>query len=162
MMIAEFALAVRGSTHQVRIALPFAPIPASHCARMPFQSRRATRILQGRADRIIDVSRWLCSAFHAYNKSSWRKGDNPLDLGGLSPFLQLLYQKLATTYHPGETPRMSARPSTLQQLRDSGWVSKTVKQEIRDNFLRSSNAAKSCSPASSATTTPSSPRSTSP
>src|SRR5215471_16709349 len=32
---------------------------------------------------------------------------------------------------------MSARvrPTNLQQLRDSGWVSKTVKQEIRDNFL---------------------------
>ena len=28
------------------------------------------------------------------------------------------------------------RPATLQALRDSGWVSKTVKQEIRDNFLR--------------------------
>src|SRR3954452_3412178 len=28
------------------------------------------------------------------------------------------------------------RPTTLQALRDSGWVSKTVKQEIRDNFLR--------------------------
>src|SRR5262249_60131828 len=28
------------------------------------------------------------------------------------------------------------RPTTLQQLRDDGWVSKTVKQEIRDNFLR--------------------------
>src|SRR5438309_7705606 len=28
------------------------------------------------------------------------------------------------------------RPYTLQTLRDSGWVSKTVKQEIRDNFLR--------------------------
>src|ERR1700730_14509631 len=28
------------------------------------------------------------------------------------------------------------RPYTLQALRDSGWVSKTVKQEIRDNFLR--------------------------
>jgi magnesium chelatase subunit I len=27
------------------------------------------------------------------------------------------------------------RPSTLSDLRDSGWVSKTVKQEIRDNFL---------------------------
>jgi magnesium chelatase subunit I len=27
------------------------------------------------------------------------------------------------------------RPSNLKQLRDSGWVSKTVKQEIRDNFL---------------------------
>ncbi len=28
------------------------------------------------------------------------------------------------------------RPTTLQDLRASGWVSKTVKQEIRDNFLR--------------------------
>jgi magnesium chelatase subunit I len=27
------------------------------------------------------------------------------------------------------------RPSTLKELRASGWVSKTVKQEIRDNFL---------------------------
>src|SRR5213593_625945 len=33
---------------------------------------------------------------------------------------------------------MSARvrPTNLKELRDSGWVSKTVKQEIRDNFLR--------------------------
>jgi magnesium chelatase subunit I len=30
----------------------------------------------------------------------------------------------------------SVRPATLQQLRDSGWTSKTVKQEIQDNFLR--------------------------
>jgi magnesium chelatase subunit I len=28
------------------------------------------------------------------------------------------------------------RPTTLQDLRASGWVSKTVKQEVRDNFLR--------------------------
>src|SRR5215470_1711729 len=28
------------------------------------------------------------------------------------------------------------RPSNLKELRDSGWQSKTVKQEIRDNFLR--------------------------
>jgi magnesium chelatase subunit I len=28
------------------------------------------------------------------------------------------------------------RPSNLKELRDSGWVSKTVKHEIRDNFLR--------------------------
>jgi magnesium chelatase subunit I len=28
------------------------------------------------------------------------------------------------------------RPTTFKELRDSGWVSKTVKQEIRDNFLR--------------------------
>jgi magnesium chelatase subunit I len=30
----------------------------------------------------------------------------------------------------------SSRPATLQQLRDSGWQSRTVKQEIRANFLR--------------------------
>src|SRR5438309_1199769 len=29
-----------------------------------------------------------------------------------------------------------SRPTTLRQLRDSGWQSKTVKHEIRDNFLR--------------------------
>src|SRR5947207_4957745 len=28
------------------------------------------------------------------------------------------------------------RPTNLKQLRDSGWQSKTVKQEIRDNFLK--------------------------
>ena len=28
-----------------------------------------------------------------------------------------------------------SRPKNLEQLRRSGWVSKTVKQEIRDNFL---------------------------
>src|SRR5713226_3811651 len=27
------------------------------------------------------------------------------------------------------------RPSTFKELRDSGWAPKTVKQEIRDNFL---------------------------
>lgn len=32
--------------------------------------------------------------------------------------------------------QLSSRPSTLQQLRASGWVSRTVKQELRDNFLR--------------------------
>ena len=30
----------------------------------------------------------------------------------------------------------SARPTNLRELRDSGWASKSVKQEIRDNFLR--------------------------
>lgn len=30
---------------------------------------------------------------------------------------------------------MTARPTTLKQLRDSGWKSKTVKDELRDNFL---------------------------
>ena len=29
----------------------------------------------------------------------------------------------------------AARPSNLKQLRESGWVSKTVKNEMRDNFL---------------------------
>src|SRR5690348_2563218 len=30
----------------------------------------------------------------------------------------------------------TSRPLTLKALRDSGWTSKTVKHEIRDNFLR--------------------------
>lgn len=30
----------------------------------------------------------------------------------------------------------ASRPRTLQELRDSGWESRTVKQEIRDNLLR--------------------------
>jgi magnesium chelatase subunit I len=30
----------------------------------------------------------------------------------------------------------SARPTNLRELRDSGWVSKSVKHEVRDNFLR--------------------------
>jgi magnesium chelatase subunit I len=30
----------------------------------------------------------------------------------------------------------TTRPRTLKALRDSGWTSKTVKQEIRDNFLK--------------------------
>src|SRR5438552_15945082 len=30
----------------------------------------------------------------------------------------------------------SSRPSTLADLRASGWVSKTVKHEVRDNFRR--------------------------
>src|SRR5215469_10797399 len=33
------------------------------------------------------------------------------------------------------------RLATLQDLRASGWVSKTVKQEVRDNFLRMLQAA---------------------
>ena len=28
------------------------------------------------------------------------------------------------------------RPRTLRELKQSGWVSKTVKQEIHDNFMR--------------------------
>src|SRR5271165_6543502 len=40
-------------------------------------------------------------------------------------------------HHHGETGAMPARarPDTLKELRESGWVSRTVKQEIRDNFL---------------------------
>jgi magnesium chelatase subunit I len=30
----------------------------------------------------------------------------------------------------------SARPTNLRELRDSGWASKSVKNEVRDNFLR--------------------------
>src|SRR5438874_11211894 len=30
---------------------------------------------------------------------------------------------------------MPSKPTNLKELRQSGWVSKTVKQEIRDNFL---------------------------
>ena len=30
----------------------------------------------------------------------------------------------------------SCRPTTLEQLRESGWVSKPIKREIHDNFMR--------------------------
>src|SRR5688572_28899817 len=33
------------------------------------------------------------------------------------------------------TTSISAKPTTLAELRSSGWQSKTVKQEIHDNFL---------------------------
>ena len=33
-------------------------------------------------------------------------------------------------------PERTSKPTNLQELRESGWISKTVKQEIRDNFLR--------------------------
>src|SRR6187399_2486689 len=33
------------------------------------------------------------------------------------------------------TATLSTRPTTLAGLRNSGWTSKTVKQEIHDNFL---------------------------
>ncbi|RIK78753.1 MAG: magnesium chelatase [Planctomycetota bacterium] len=35
-----------------------------------------------------------------------------------------------------DSPPTGARPRTLAELRASGWLSKTVKQEIHDNFLR--------------------------
>jgi magnesium chelatase subunit I len=34
------------------------------------------------------------------------------------------------------TREPATKPGTLRELRESGWVSKTVKQEIHDNFLR--------------------------
>ncbi len=37
---------------------------------------------------------------------------------------------------PFEATKSAARPRTLKELRASGWQSKTVKQEIHDNFLR--------------------------
>lgn len=40
----------------------------------------------------------------------------------------------------------SSRPANLQELRDSGWVSKTVKQELRDNFLKALAAGDSLFP----------------
>ena len=33
-------------------------------------------------------------------------------------------------------PTSSGKPANLQELRESGWTSKTVKQEMRDNFLK--------------------------
>src|SRR5262249_17467379 len=40
-------------------------------------------------------------------------------------------------FHRGEHPVMSAKagPANLQELRDSGWRPKAVKDEVRDNFL---------------------------
>lgn len=38
------------------------------------------------------------------------------------------------------------RPTTLAELRNSGWVSKTVKQEIHDNFLRKLTAGEELFP----------------
>jgi magnesium chelatase subunit I len=38
------------------------------------------------------------------------------------------------------------RPTNLKELRESGWVSKTVKQEIRDNFLRMLSAGEELFP----------------
>lgn len=36
----------------------------------------------------------------------------------------------------GHGPHGESRPKTLAELRQSGWKSKTVKEELRDNFLR--------------------------
>ena len=40
----------------------------------------------------------------------------------------------------------NTRPATLHELRESGWVSKSVKREIHDNFLRRWPTARSCFP----------------
>ncbi len=40
----------------------------------------------------------------------------------------------------------SVRPATLRELRESGWVSKTVKQEVHDNFLRAMAAGEDLFP----------------
>ena len=41
---------------------------------------------------------------------------------------------------------MSDRPSTLAELRESGWQSRTVKQEIRENFVRALEAGETLFP----------------
>src|SRR3954447_6226630 len=40
----------------------------------------------------------------------------------------------------------TVRPRTLQELRSSGWVSKSVKHEIRDNFLKKLSAGEELFP----------------
>jgi magnesium chelatase subunit I len=40
----------------------------------------------------------------------------------------------------------TTRPSNLKQLRESGWQSKTVKQEVRDNFIRQLQAGEELFP----------------
>ncbi|MDY7108400.1 MAG: magnesium chelatase [Planctomycetota bacterium] len=40
----------------------------------------------------------------------------------------------------------TTRPANLKELRDSGWRSKTVKQELRDNFVRALAAGKTLFP----------------
>ena len=40
----------------------------------------------------------------------------------------------------------SNRPTNLQELRQSGWVTKSVKQELRDNFLTALAAGESLFP----------------
>jgi magnesium chelatase subunit I len=45
------------------------------------------------------------------------------------------YNGAGRSYLPEDTPLTTARPTTLKDLRESGWKSKTVKHELRDNFL---------------------------
>ena len=40
----------------------------------------------------------------------------------------------------------TTKPTTLSELRDSGWQSKTVKQEIHDNFLAKMQAGEDLYP----------------
>ena len=78
----------------------------------------------------------------------------PCLLRALAPFCSIPLphaSRQATRYNACMSD--TAKPSTLRQLRDSGWQSKTVKREIHDNFLpHAAPAATSCFPASSATT----------
>ena len=50
---------------------------------------------------------------------------------------------------------LSARPTTLKALRASGWVSRPVKHEIRENFLRMLQNGEELSPAVTFITGPS-------
>src|SRR4051794_31552165 len=60
----------------------------------------------------------------------------PLCTPATTPSLTVGAGKHST--HRGDTRVMAdkVRPTTLKQLRESGWTSRTVKHEIRDNFLR--------------------------
>src|SRR5262249_28111967 len=61
--------------------------------------------------------------------------------GVLRPVRRCTYNEGINALWPSASRRTpvtnaTARPGTLKQLRDSGWRSRSVKQEIRDNFLR--------------------------
>ena len=49
---------------------------------------------------------------------------------------------------------MSDRPSTLGELRASGWVSRSVKDEVRENAIERIRAGEALFPGSSATSRP--------
>jgi magnesium chelatase subunit I len=46
----------------------------------------------------------------------------------------------------GRTPMTAHRPQTLRQLRDSGWKPRSVKEELRDNFLAALKAGEQLFP----------------
>ncbi len=67
------------------------------------------------------------------------------------PIGQLLWRTIIGEYatcHLREDSMTStnSRPSNLRELRESGWVSKTVKQEMHDNFLRMLSAGEELFP----------------